>query len=41
MRTKLVREPKVVSEEIGHVVVQAFQHVQGIIYEEDCVIIPV
>lgn len=39
--TKLIREPKVVSEEVGHVVVQPFQHVQGIIYKEDCVIISI
>ena len=39
--TKLVRKPKVVSEEVGHVVVQPFQHVQDIIYEEDSVIISI
>ena len=39
--TELVWEPQVVSEEVGHVVVQPFQHVQGIVNEEDSVVIPI
>lgn len=39
--TKLVRKPEVIREEVGHVVVQPLQHVQGIIDEEDCVIISI
>lgn len=39
--TKLVWEPEVVCEEVGHVVVQPFQHVQGIVDEEDCVVIAI
>ena len=41
MLTKLIWKPQVVCEEIGHVVVQPFQHVQGIINEEDGVIVAV
>lgn len=39
--TKLVWEPEVVCEEVGHVVVQPFQHVQGIVDEEDCVVVAI
>ena len=39
--TKLVWKPEVVCQEVGHVVVQPFQHVQGVVYEEDCVIIAI
>ena len=39
--TKLIREPEMICDEVGHVVVQPFQHVQGIVNEEDCVIIAV
>lgn len=39
--TKLIWEPEVVRQEVGHVVVQPFKHVQGIVDEENCVIIAV
>ena len=39
--TVLVWKPEVVCEEVGHVVVQPLQHVQGIIDEEDGVIITI
>lgn len=39
--TVLIWKPEVVCEEVGHVVVQPLQHVQGIIDEEDCVIIAI
>lgn len=39
--TKLVGKPEVVSKEVGHVVVQPFKHVQGIVNEKHRVIIPV
>ena len=39
--TKLIWEPEVVCQEVGHVVVQPFKHVQGIVDEEDCVIIAI
>ena len=39
--TKLIWKPEVVCEEVGHVVVQPFKHVQSIVDEEDCVIIAI
>ena len=39
--TKLIWEPEMVCEEIGHVVVQPFQHIQGIVNKEDGVVIAV
>ena len=39
--TKLVWEPQVICKEVGHVVIQLFQHVQGIVNEEDGVIVAV
>ena len=39
--TKLVGEPQVICQEVRHVVIQALQHLQGVVYEEDGVVIPV
>ena len=39
--TKLIGEPEVVCEEVGHVVVQPLQHVQGIVNEEDGVVVAI